>query len=313
MSKLIAATAAALLASPALAQEEPPRIEAQTPATFPLLEANQGVGVDEAHIYAVDNQAIVKIDKETGEEVARWEGPEEGPILHLDSAVIVDGLLYAAHSNYPDWPMTSSIEVWDAETLEHVDSHSFGIDRGSLTWIDRHDGAWWATFANYNRLFDRSSTSYGNKWNTQMVRLDDEFRIQEAWTFPAPIVDLFEDMSNSGGSWGPDGRLYIAGHDLPEIYAMELPEMGSELVWVGTVGVSNTGQGFAWDRSAAEPTVVAMIRGETDEENAVTVNLVDLDAAPWNAGTEAAAGADAAAPAEAAATQDASTAAATAP
>jgi hypothetical protein len=59
--------------------------------------------------------------------------------------------------------------------------------------------------------------------------------------------------------------------------------------------VSNIGQGFAWDRSAAEPTMVAMIHGETDEENAVTVNLVDIDAAPWNAGTDKAAGAKTAA------------------
>jgi hypothetical protein len=119
----------------ALAQEEPEplHIEAQTPATFPLLEANQGV--DEAHIYAVDNQATVKIDRETGEEVARWERSKEGPMLHLHSAVIVDGLLYAAHSNYPEWPMTSFIlhRGLGRRDDEHVDRHSFGIDRGSLT------------------------------------------------------------------------------------------------------------------------------------------------------------------------------------
>src|SRR3546814_8779330 len=46
--------------------------------------------------------------------------------------------------------MTSSVEVFDTRTMEHVDSFSFGILRGSLTWLDRHDGAWWAGFANYD-------------------------------------------------------------------------------------------------------------------------------------------------------------------
>jgi hypothetical protein len=51
--------------------------------------------------------------------------------------------------------MASSVEVFDARTLQHLESHSFGVDRGSLTWIDRApDGSWWAGFANYDRVFD---------------------------------------------------------------------------------------------------------------------------------------------------------------
>jgi hypothetical protein len=276
-----AATIAACALTGPLHAEEPPRIEAETVESWAVVAANQGVGVDDAHVYAVDNHTIVKLDKATGQEVGRWEGGGEGQILHLDSAVVLDGKLYAAHSNYPEWPMTSSVEIWDAATMEHLDSHSFGIDRGSLTWLDRHDGFWWATFANYNRLFERSSVSYGNKWNTQMVKLDDQFRVVEAWVFPAALIESFEDMSNSGGSWGPDGRLYISGHDKPEVYALELPKAGSELVWVGTIAVSSTGQGFAWDRSAQQPTIYAMIRGQEDSGNRVTVNTIDIASAPW--------------------------------
>jgi hypothetical protein len=65
----------------------------------------------------------------------------------------MDGKLYAAHSNYPDWPMTSSMEIFDAETLQPVGSHSFGILYGSLTWVDWKDGHWWMTFANYDKPF----------------------------------------------------------------------------------------------------------------------------------------------------------------
>ena len=275
------ASALALLAGTGTAQDLP-HIDAETMRVWDVVDANQGVGVDTEHFYAVDNRVISKRSKETGEEVARFEGSSGGPIIHMDSAAIVDGTLYAAHSNYPEWPMTSSIEMFDPETMEHVGSHSFGINYGSLTWLDRHDGSWWATFANYNRVFDRSPVAYGNKYNTMMVQLDDDFRFVQGWTFPETLIDSFNDMSNSGGSWGPDGTLYISGHDEPEIYAMALPEMGSTLVHVGTVAIENTGQGFAWDRSAETPTVYAIIRGPSDPDNKVTVSAVPLDQAEWS-------------------------------
>jgi hypothetical protein len=101
---------------------------------FNVPEANQGVGVDGRHFYAVDNYAIGKYDKSTGKLVKKWQGDKNGPILHLDSALLLDGKLYAAHSNYPQWPMTSSLEIFDAETMAHAGTHSFGIQWGSLTW-----------------------------------------------------------------------------------------------------------------------------------------------------------------------------------
>jgi len=117
---------------------------------FIIPEANQGVGVDDKYFYAVDNQKIGKYEKKTGKLVGKWEGPKGGPIIHLDSAMLLDGKIYCAHSNYNEWPMTSSVEIWDAETMEHVGNHSFGINWGSLTWLDFYNGYWWATFANYD-------------------------------------------------------------------------------------------------------------------------------------------------------------------
>jgi hypothetical protein len=276
---LIAAAIMALSAVAVHAQEAetqtPPAMTSETLAEFPIPGANQGVGVDDKHFYAVDNHTIVKYDKATAAEVDRWDGGKDGPVKHLDSAVLVDGKLFAAHSNYPEWPMTSSVEVFDAATLDHIDTHSFGIDRGSFTWLDFHDGAWWGGFANYNRVFERSPTAYGNKYNTQVVRFGDGWRIAEAWILPDPVLEKFEDMSNSGGSWGPDGKLYLTGHDPAEAYVMELPEAGSILKWVASVPLRNTGQGIAWDRSA--PNVLyGIIRGETDADNRVTVNRVDV-------------------------------------
>lgn len=58
-------------------------------------------------------------------------------------------------------------------------------------------------------------------------------------------------MSNSGGSFGPDGWLYITGHDASAAYVMQIPSAGSVLIWVATVSLpSIAGQGIAWDRSA---------------------------------------------------------------
>ena len=134
-------------------------------------EANQGVGVDERHFYAVDNHAIAQVrqeDRQAREEVAGAD--KKGPIMHLDSAMLMDGKIYAAHSNYPEWPMTSSLEIFDAETMEHIGTHSFGIQWGSLTWADWHDGHWWMTFANYDRRSDPDKTPYGHKANTLMVK-----------------------------------------------------------------------------------------------------------------------------------------------
>lgn len=277
--------AAALLAAPglvmpALAQEEPPMMtsEAVEPS-FDIPEANQGIGVDAEFFYAIDNTVIAKYRKDTHERVALRDYEDIGAI-HFDSAAVVDGKIYVAHSNYSTWPMTSSLEIFDAETLDHLDSYSFGIQLGSFTWVDRApDGSWWGGFANYNRVFDKSPLAYGNKFNTQVVRFTPDWEIAEQYVIPDVVVEKFEDMSNSGGSWGPDGNLYLSGHDPAEAYVMQVPEIGSTLKWIGTVPLDIRGQGIAWDRS--QPDVLyGIIRGAGDEENRVSVNRVHLDSLP---------------------------------
>ncbi len=256
MSASIALGSLAATAAPALEQI----------GEFAVKEANQGVGVDANHFYAVDNYAIGKYDKKTGKLVKKWEGDKKGPILHLDSAMLMDGKLYAAHSNWPDWPMTSSLEIFDAERMEHVGTHSFGIQWGSLTWVDWHEDHWWMTFANYDRLIGPNKTPYGHKANTVMVKFTRDFRPVQSWTLPKSILDKFEDMSNSGGSWGPDGFLYLTGHDPAELYRMRIPKAGSVLELVDTIPMNIRGQGIAWDRS--QPGVIYGIVRATAKEKA---------------------------------------------
>lgn len=231
---------------------EPPVFKAQVLQTFQTFDARQGVAVDAGHFYAVNNFSLTRHDKQSGEAELQWDGVSDvdGPLIHLDSGMIHNGRLYAAHSNYPIWPMTSSIEVWDAQTLEHVDSHSFGVKLGSLTWVDYYEGVWWGAFANYDKIQDGMNRPYGETRNTVVVQFDDQFNVRQSWTLPPAILDRMRPMSNSGGSWGRDGLLYLTGHDYPEIYVMQLPETGSQLQWLATVQVPGlNGQGIAWDRS----------------------------------------------------------------
>lgn len=254
-----------------------PTVEAEPLDVFPSWDAHQGVGVDDDHFYAVRNQSITQHDKTTGEPLLQFVGAEDGPIDHMDSAVVVKDKLYASNSNYPEWPMTSSIEVFDTRTMEHIDTHSFGIFRGSLTWLDRYQGAWWATFANYDRVQEGQLEPYGETHNTQVVKMDNDFQVLQSWTIPEPILDTFEDMSNSGGSWGPDGRLYLTGHDLPEAYVMQLPPAGGELQWIATVDLPGIeGQGIAWDRHSDEPNLWGFSR-DNDEVTRFLVPVNEIE------------------------------------
>ena len=235
---------------------EPPVLTATLARAYDTFDANQGVAVDNRYFYVVDNRSITKHDKATGKPLLQFAADADGPIVHMDGAVVVGDKLYAAHSNYDESPMESSVEVFDARTMRHTGTYSFGIDRGSLTWLDRHDGAWWAGFANYDVVPDGQSEPYGGTYNTQVVKLDDRFQVVQAWTIPKPVLDRFRPMSNSGGSFGPDGRLWLTGHDLGEAYVMNPPAAGSKLEWVATVTLPTVeGQGIAWDRSARTPTL----------------------------------------------------------
>ncbi|MDX9925111.1 MAG: hypothetical protein RBS48_10115 [Ignavibacteriaceae bacterium] len=222
---------------------------------FDMPEARQGVAVDKNYIYVIGSQEIGKYEKASGKLVKKWEQDKNGKIIHLDSGLIYKGKLYCAHSNYPGIPMTSSIEIWDAKTLTHLDSKSLGISWGSCTWIDRYNGTWWAAFAHYDKWKEEAKTDV--RWTT-VVQFNDKWQMLESWVFPEEVLKKFGIMSNSGGSWGPDGLLYCTGHDNPELYVLKLPQMGSILELVETVPINNTGQGIAWDRS--DPNSIYTIR-----------------------------------------------------
>jgi len=242
------------------AQASPQQLEARLLRTYDAFDANQGVGVDRSHFYAVDNTSITRHSRETGAPGCSSRAPTAGPSSTWTAARWAVAGCTRRTPITNESPMESSVEVFDARTMKHVDTHSFGIDRGSLTWIDRApDGYWWAAFANYDRVFD--GEVYGETNNTQVVKMNDGFEVIEGYTIPPEILDRFRPMSNSGGSWGPDGRLWITGHDLGEAYVMEPPRAGSELRWIATVSLPGVeGQGIAWDLNGPRPTLWAIKR-----------------------------------------------------
>jgi len=251
----------AIAASSVCAQ--PPEFDGKIVQRFDVDNAYQAVAVGQDAFYAISNVRLTRHDKNTGRVLQQWDDGSQldSPLSHLDSGVVLDEKLYSAHSNYPGWPMTSSVEVWDMGNMQHIESHSFGVMLGSFTWLDRYNGSWWGAFANYDIVQRGMTEPYGETRNTVMVQFDDDFEILQSWSLPAEILRRMSPMSNSGGSWGSDGYLYLSGHDDPEIYVMALPEAGSELDWLATVRLPGlNGQGIAWDRSIEDSILWAILR-----------------------------------------------------
>ena len=251
----------AIAASSVCAQ--PPEFDGKIVQQFAADNAYQAVAVGQESFYAISNVRLTAHDKNTGRVLQQWDDSSQlsSPLSHLDSGVVLDGKLYSAHSNYPSWPMTSSVEVWDMDNMQHIESHSFGVMLGSFTWLDRYNGSWWGAFANYDIVQRGMTEPYGETRNTVMVQFDDDFEVLQSWSLPAEILRRMSPMSNSGGSWGGDGYLYLSGHDDPEIYVMALPEAGSELDWLATVRLPGlNGQGIAWDRSIEDSILWAILR-----------------------------------------------------
>lgn len=213
---------------------------------LPAAEARQGVAADDEYFYAINNFAIGKYRKSTGERVAGWSCLEGQPLTHINAGIIFQGKLYGSHSNYPGVPMLSSVEIWDTKTMQHVGTHSFGRADGSLTWIDRRNGRWIACFVHYGKK--SGEPGRGPEW-TRIVEFDDEWRQTGGWALPAGLLAHIagSGYSCSGGAFGPGGFLYVTGHDNTELYVLQFPEAGPVLAWIATFPVVARGQAFGWD------------------------------------------------------------------
>lgn len=210
---------------------------------IPAEEATQGVANDRRFLYAIQNSMIGKYDRASGLRVGQWRGDPK-VFIHINSCQVRGSELVCAMSDYPNLPMWSSVEWFDTKTMRHIRSHSFGPGRGSLTWIDWHQGSWWACFANYDGDGGEAPRDHRA---TVLVHMDEDFVAREQWLFPEDVLDRFGHHSASGGKWGRDGHLYVTGHDRPELYVLSLPEAGGRLLHINTYPLPTRGQAFDWD------------------------------------------------------------------
>jgi hypothetical protein len=228
---------------------------------FPI-KASQGVAVDAKYLYAISNTEIRKHDKETGAEIAAWkaDAKQDGfkHFRHMNSGTVIEGKLYCAHSRFPVAPNDCTVEIWDVEgeKIEHVETVAMPATHGSLTWIDRSGGgSWWMCYAVYGA---------GKNKDTKLIRYQYQGRkfIERAsYSFPNEVVAKWGAMSCSGGSWGPDGMLYITGHDLAEAYVLKID--GDKLEYVRTEkNVGFFGQAIAWDRSSEVPALWGIVKNK---------------------------------------------------
>ena len=222
---------------------------------FRAEEAHQGVAVDAWHFYAITNAAIGKYRKDTGERVGGWKEEPGGRIKHLNAGVVLDGVLWCAHSNYPERPTRSSVELFNPESMRHLRSIDLSGLGGSLTWVDWWNGQWHACFAEY--------AATGNPADTRVVRFDDSWKPDGEFRFPSEAVEKFGRNSSSGGSFGPGGQLFITGHDAQELYVLDSPGSGKVWIWRGVIPISARGQAFSWDRG--EPGLLYSIDRKTRE------------------------------------------------
>jgi hypothetical protein len=194
--------------------------------------ATQAAAADSEFIYAVSSKIIAKLDRSTGKELAI----STGDASHLNSALLLEGKLYAAHSNFPQKPEQSDIRVLDPATMKLEIFHRFMNPPGSLTWAIKREGSWWCHFAGYGT----------EKKKSCLVRFDAGWKETGRWSYPEELMKDWGLMSLSGGIWEGD-VLLATGHDKKVIYRLKVPAGGDLVEWLGSIPSPFPGQGIAMD------------------------------------------------------------------
>lgn len=243
---MITSLLAVLLLSDPTAVQTAPKMDGQFETVRRYAtDARQGVAVSATDVYSVSNWTLTRYDKATGEARATWSG-DPALFPHINSCSLIEAELVCAASNFPHTPHVSTIEIFEPQSLEHRRTVSLGLGTGSLTFIERHDGAWYGMYANYD---GRGGEAPRTHKHTQLVRFDDDWRKTQSWAMPASVLARIAPMSISGGGWGPDGQLYLSGHDHPEAYVVAFPKGGGTLIHTATYAMEAEGQAIDWDES----------------------------------------------------------------
>ena len=196
-------------------------------------DARQAAAATELHAFAINNHSISKYDRSTGELITSRSYPNT---KHLNSGFLSGGLLYCAHSNYPIQPDSSSIRIIDPKSLTLKQTIKLRQSKGSLTWIVKNKGYWYALFAYYGE----------NNHLTYLAKMNENWEILQKWNFPESIIKEMGKMSISGGVAWEQGFV-VTGHDEKLLYYVTLPENGENLNFIKQYKAPFTGQGIALD------------------------------------------------------------------
>lgn len=201
---------------------------------IPSDHAVQAAAADEKYAYAISNSKVAQYDRKTGELKKLSTGDAE----HLNSGWIWEGKIYCAHSNFPKLPEKSDLRVYDPETGKLTIHHSFSNSLGSLTWAirDPENKFWYCCFAYYQK----------ENAKTYLVRMNDEFKELQRWSFPEKVVKDWDNASASGGIWEGD-TLLVTHHHFKVLYRLKVPKEGDTLELVEALSSPFPGQGIAYD------------------------------------------------------------------
>jgi hypothetical protein len=108
--------------------------------------------------------------------------------------------------------------------------------KGSLTWIVKNKGYWYALFAYYGE----------NNHLTYLAKMNENWEILQKWNFPESIIKEMGKMSISGGVAWEQGFV-VTGHDEKLLYYVTLTENGKNLNFIKQYKAPFTGQGIALD------------------------------------------------------------------
>ena len=199
-------------------------------------------GDRQARLRGVEH-AVAMYDRATGKLLAASEGKAE----HLNSAFVWKGKVYCATRTTRRSRRRARFACYDPETNKLTVFHDFKDPPGSLVW-NVHDGKnWWCCFAHYGT----------DNAKTVLIKMTDEFKEVERWTFPKAVVDDWDKMSASGGIWevpsarilaaeGSEGfgdTLLVSHHHYKVLYRLKLPKDGKELELVEALECPFPGQG----------------------------------------------------------------------
>ena len=80
---------------------------------------------------------------------------------------------------------------------------------------------------------------------SSVVTFDAQWRRTGGWLLPQAALERMAPYAASGGAIGPDGWLYLLGHDRPEMYVVGRPPMGPTLIHIATIDLEAEGQAFS--------------------------------------------------------------------